>query len=228
MRRQVGYLESRKNSEHNYIEDFIPDVEVYSQIHQDFLCQNDVFSAGAGYEQFDEFILQDALEYAIEGNGVTYVVWNAVGEKELIKKDIVAFFTLSVTAIPYEDRVRVDEDDAIETGVLYDTQICGIPALKIDMFAVNEKYQDLFYEFEGEYLPISAWVMRSIVDYAVDLSNTVLGFKAIFLHALPSAEEFYSTNGFHQIEENMRPFHCIDSELQAMYLALKPVHMNCE
>ena len=59
-----------------------------------------------------------------------------------------------------------------------------------------------------------------------NLSNSVLGFKAILLHSVPEAEEFYKTNGFHFVEVNMKPLHNLDSEYKAMYLTLRKVHMN--
>lgn len=58
-------------------------------------------------------------------------------EKE---REIVAFYTLATTAIPYEDRIRLDEEEAQQRGQEFDSQICGIPALEIKMFAVDEKY----------------------------------------------------------------------------------------
>ena len=94
------------------------------------------------------------------------------------------------------------------------------------MFAVDEQFQDVFYEFEGEDLPISAWVLRNIIDYANTLLDNMIGFKALFLHSLPEAEQFYYSNGFNPVEVNMQPLHCVDSDYKAMYLSLKGVHMN--
>lgn len=50
--------------------------------------------------------------------------------------------------------------------------------------------------FAGLDLPISAWIMRSIIDFAYSLLNEVIGFKALFLHSLPEAENFYVANRF--------------------------------
>ena len=64
------------------------------------------------------------------------------------------------------------------------------------------------------------------MDFAYTLMNETVGFKALLLHSLPEAEGFYEANGFHPVERNMQPLHCIDSEYKAMYLTLKEVHMN--
>lgn len=200
-------------------------MEVYNIEHQDLLSE---FCAGTGYDNFNDFVSEEAVEYANNGDGVTYLVWNIFcGEDDVeIKRDLVAYYTLAATSIPYIDRIRLDEEEAELLGKEFDIQTCGISALEIKLFAVNEKYQDVFYEYKGIELPVSAWVMRSIIDYANSLINMVLGFKAIFLHALPNAEKFYENNGFHPVEVNMKPLHCVDSDYQAMYLSLREVYMN--
>ncbi len=221
-------MAEQNNKVHKRIQNFNPDVMSLEQSHQDFSSEMKLFNAGPDYENFNEFILNEALDYKNIGDGVTYVVWNVIynDSYDEIRREIVSYYTLSATAIPYEDRIRLDEDEARETGEEFDTEICGISAIEIKMFAVNEKYQDVFFSFEGEDLPISAWVIRSIVHLAYSLLNEVVGFKALFLHSLPENEEFYIANGFHTMEINMQPLHGLDSEYTAMYLALKEVHMN--
>lgn len=221
-------MRNENKKEHAHIEYFNPDVTSLEKAHQDFQSYMELFNAGKGYNNFSDFIKDDAVEYKEAGDGVTYVVWNVLYDEDgnEVKRDIVSYYTLAATAIPYEDRIRLDEDERLESGQEFDSQICGISALEIKMFAVDEKFQDMFFEFEGEDLPISAWIMRSIIDYANNLLAEVLGFKAIFLHSLPEAEKFYLSNGFNFVKINMQPLHCLDSEYKPMYLALKDVHMN--
>ena len=88
------------------------------------------------------------------------------------------------------------------------------------MFAINQKYQDVFYKFEDEELPVAVWILKLIIAKAVELSEQCIGFKAVFLHAIEEAESFYLKNGFRRIEYNMEPLHSVDSEFQAMYLPL--------
>lgn len=208
---------------HKHIEYFNPDVVVLSDWHQDFS-----FNTGKGYENFDDFVTEEAVEYAENGDGVTYLIFNVVFDEsgEEVSRELISYYTLSATAIPYVDRIRLDEEEVKKRGVEFSDEIWGIPALEIKMFAVDEKYQDVFFEFEGEDLPIAAWIIRNIVNEAYVLMGTVVGFKALFLHALPNAEDFYHKNGFNSMEINMQPLQCIDSEYKAMYLALKEVHMN--
>lgn len=133
---------------HKHIAHFNPDVMSLEQSHQDFSSEMKHFNAGKGYENFNDFMIEEAVEYKNAGDGVTYVVWNVMYDKNNneIGRDVVSYYTLAATAIPYEDRIRLDEEDAKATGEEFDIEICGISAIEIKMFAVNEKYQDVFFE----------------------------------------------------------------------------------
>lgn len=211
-----------------YIDYFNPDVTRLNDINQDFLNLLKSFDAGDDYKNFNSFLNEDSLEYISEGNGVTYIVWNVQknSEGKEVSRDCVAYYTLSATSIPYEDRIRLEPEESITLGKVYDITICGVPALEIKMFAVNRKYQDLFYTYDGIELPISAWVLNNIIDYAETLIENCIGFKAVFLHSVPEAEEFYKQNGFQPLLKNMQPLHTLDSEYTPLYLSLRSVIIN--
>ena len=215
-----------KNNNHQYIEKFYPDISVLNTDCRDFLFS---FNAGTGNENFNEFLQSEAEEYRLNGNGVTYVIWNTLYNDDMqITKEIVGYFTLSSNAIPYIDRIRLDENEIVENGDEFDEENWGIPVLEIKMFAVNDKYQDVFYNYEEEELPIAAWCLFAIINYAKLLLDSVLGFKALFLHSVPQAESFYLKNGFRDMKINMQPFASVDSDMRPMWLPLKNVHMNYE
>ena len=46
-----------------------------------------LFNAGSGYENFNDFIVSEASEYKNTGDGVTYVVWNILYDKDNIEID---------------------------------------------------------------------------------------------------------------------------------------------
>lgn len=64
------------NKSHDHIDVFNPDVKTLRDSYQDFLFKIKQFDAGNGYQNFNEFISDEAIDYADDGNGVTYVVWN--------------------------------------------------------------------------------------------------------------------------------------------------------
>lgn len=204
---------------HKQIYDFNPDVEVLNTKHQDFLYQ---FDAGEKNFNFTDFIRKDAFNYTENGEGVTYLVFNK-GAKD--KRILIAYYTLSATAIPYNSRIRLDADEQKMFKKEFDEQTWGISSVEIKMFAVDKNYQDTFYTYEDECLPISVWILRSIIDYAYTLIHSIVGIKALFLHSTPKAEKFYLDNNFKKIEKNMYPLQCVDSGLQSMYYALEEIHM---
>lgn len=212
-------------SEHKIITVFNPDVEQLELEHQDFLCD---FDAGDEFQNFNDFIQNDAFEYAEKGDGATYLVFNSIYDNDgnLLNKVLMAYFTLSATSIPYIDRIRLEPEEATVKGKEFDERRCGIPSLEIKMFAVDRNYQDTFYEYEGEFMPISAWILRMIIAYAYNMMKTVVGFKAVFLHSVPTAIEFYRKNFFHNAEKYMEPLYSLDDEYQAMYLSFCKVHIN--
>ena len=78
----------------------------------------------------------------------------------------------------------------------------------------------MFYISEGLGLPVSAWCLRYIVDYARDISTTIMGIQALYLHSVPSAESFYSANGFSYIPHLIHPLYSIDADFRMMWLSL--------
>lgn len=114
------------------IEDFNPDVKVMNFAeHQDFLK---AFNAGDDYFGFNEFVRRDAWDDTLKGEGVTYLVFNTIGDGKKEYKELVAYYTLSVTAIPYIDRIRLDEEERKETGKEFDEETYAIPAIEIKIF----------------------------------------------------------------------------------------------
>lgn len=193
-RKRGDYL-LEKNSRHQYINEFNPDITVLDTDYREDLTD---FDAGIGNENFNVFL----------------------------KKDVVAYFTLAANAIPYIDRIKYEKETS-ESGE-YDEENWGVPVLEIRMFAVNDKYQDVFYTYEERELPVAAWCLLAIVNYANYMLNFVLGFKALFLHSVPDAELFYLKNGFQDMRINMQPFANVDSDMRPMWLPLKDIHMNYE
>ena len=127
------------------------------------------FHAGEGYETFDTYISgKEAESDAKTGAGVTHLIWD-----ELTKttKELVAYFTITATVIPYDD------------GIDKNPRICdlpSIPSLEIKMFAVSEKYQDVLFKANDLDMPVSAWCMQAIIQYADNFSNNIAGIQALF------------------------------------------------
>lgn len=204
-----------------YIQTFNPVVVQANVQHQDYLY---AFNAGDDYKNFNEFIYKEWEEYLENKDGVTFLVFDK--SETTSKKEIVAFYTLCAGAIPYTDRWRIPEEELDESGEEFDEQECGIPSIEIKMFAVTEKYQDCFFVIDGEERPIAAWILHDIICTIESLTASTIAAKAIFLHAIPTAENFYLQNGFNYAHPSMHAFHDVDSEYAPMFLALTKLHIH--
>jgi len=159
-----------------------------------FICGNHYPEAGLA-----DYLENNALDDIRNGNGVTYII------KDNSNNRLIGYYTLEASSLPYFYRDEEDEDYEV---------LCGIPAVKINMFAIDSQYQDLF--FEGK--PISAWILESIISEIYNMSVSGLGIKAIYLRPLPSAEKFYLKNGFTMDEGFFKPFASADDELNVMFM----------
>lgn len=208
-------------SERKYISSFIPEIVLFNA--DVYTADIREFSAGKEHFECAYFLQNDAQKYMEMKEGVTYLIFDVSDSKP---PRLAAFFTLSTSAIPCNSRIRFDPDEAKEKGAEYDEFLCGIPAMQIKMFAVDERYQDTFFMSDGTETLISAYIFTGIMSYLNTLSETVASFSAVYLHSLPNAENFYKKCGFIPAESYMTEFYDPDSEFTFMYRALKEIHIE--
>lgn len=134
---------SNDSGEHNCIKEFKPIIKKLDSVHNDLLLE---FDAGDENFSFNCFIYNEAKGYAESGQGATYIVLNETKDtNEIIHEEVVSYYTLMSTAIPYEDKIKLDPEDSLRCGDEYDVQICGISAVEIKMFAVSKKNVKMYF-----------------------------------------------------------------------------------
>ena len=145
VKRRGDFLGREDKVFHRHIKHFNPDVVVLSDIHQDLQ-----FKAGIGYENFDSFLLKEAREYAENGDGVTYLVFNVLSDEygSEVYRELVSYYTLSATAIPYIDRIRLDEEEVNQKN--------GFNPMKINM----QPLQSIDSEYTAMYLTLKEVYMN--------------------------------------------------------------------
>lgn len=211
----------RNPNKRQYIETFNPVVVQAEAQHQDYLYS---FDAGEKYKNFNDFIQNEWEGYLNDKDGVTFLVFDK--DEKTSDKKLVAFYTLCAGAIPYTDRWFIPEKERNESGEIYDEQECAIPSIEIKMFAVSKNYQDLFFVVDEEERPVSAWILCDIIRMIDDITTSSIAAKAIFLHSIPEAENFYLQNGFTYAQPNMHTYYTFDSEFSPMFLALSELHIH--
>lgn len=81
------------------------------------------------------------------------------------------------------------------------------PAMKIDYFAVSEKYQDMRFpgSDEQEHFYISDAFLCELIRTAINISDVYIGAGYIILYSVPDAVHFYERNRFETFTEYMKP-----------------------
>lgn len=159
------------------------------------LTKNDRFLINAfdsGEFPFNHFLSSEALRDMENGDGVTYLV---VNEKQNGKSDLVAYYTISTGAINIVDRLDFEDEEMPEDEKK--EHYLPISAFMIKMFAVNEKYQDCYFDDRL----ISSLILKNIISELYDMSVNIIGAKRIILCSVPCAVDFYKRNEFQILTE---------------------------
>ena len=166
-----------------------------------------------GEKAFDDFIKKEAINDMISGDGVTYLIINEVN-----KREIVAYYTISSSSIHTIDRYDFEDEDVPQDEKR--EHFSPISAFLIKMFAVNEKYQDTYYNDEL----VASLILKNIIFDLYDMSTSIVGAKRIILCAVENAKKFYKLNKFKEFDGNYTLFDKIDAQDNyPMYLALHNV-----
>ena len=166
-----------------------------------------------GEKAFDDFIKKEAINGMISGDGVTYLIINEVN-----KREIVAYYTISSSSIHTIDRYDFEDEDVPQDEKR--EHFSPISAFLIKMFAVNEKYQDTYYNDEL----VASLILKNIIFDLYDMSTSIVGAKRIILCAVENAKKFYKLNKFKEFDGNYTLFDKIDAQDNyPMYLALHNV-----
>lgn len=198
---------------HKEVEEFTFSISLLEEKHKKLFRD---FNTGSQYPEkgLGDYIKNDAFEDMLSGDGVSYVVLNNDENGEPV--ELVSYFTLVSSAMPCI--YRTEDDDEVYEAVL------GIPAIRIHMFAVSDKYQDVFYKNK----PLAAWIFEAIINIIDEKSKKDTGIKAIYLHALPSSKAFYRKNMMLEAEKYMQPFSGMDDDLDVMYVFIRQVKITHE
>lgn len=196
------------------IEIFKPVIETLSQENESL-----IYNFKVGEKAFDDYIRECAIDDMRIGDGVTYLVINEIELSPTeIKRELVAYYTIASSTIHNVDRFDFEDDEIPENEKR--EHFSPISSFMIKMFAVNEEYQDTF--FEGEL--VASLILKNIIFDLYTMSISVIGAKSIILCAVKKAKRFYSLNNFIELDKTYTLFDKIDAQDNyPMYLALHNV-----
>lgn len=137
----------------------------------------------SGSPEIDKYFRENALS---DPRNVCYAYRNQENG------DIIGLAALCCSGINLDDRKLVEL----------------IPAIKIDYFAVSEKYQDI--EVSGSGNPedryyVSDAFLSLLINEIREITESYIGATHIVLYSVPDAVHFYRRNLFGGFEEYMKP-----------------------
>ncbi len=162
-----------------------------------------------GNVDFNEFLEKDALNSAMNGDGVTYVVIPLDEYEQGVIYTILAFATFSAMALLYEQN----------------HQIMGIPALEIKYFAISKRLHKGEAYIKPYYKYYSTILFEHILAQIYQLSWKNIGFRTIFLRANKQGEKLYRRKSFTDAEGFLIPYSDDDPLGQCVPLML-PIQEN--
>ena len=155
-------------------------VEDYKSL-QPFTCGN---------KKLDNHIHNDVIKNneIVDEDGLYFVF------KENVTKEIIGIVSLAASGIVFE-----------QTNYMH-----VLPAIKIDVLAVDSKYQKMHYDMESElsddpdeHSYFSDEIMGEIIKHCREISDTKALAPYIVLYADVNAYRYYERNGFSDFEEFM-------------------------
>lgn len=142
----------------------------------DFQCENDAIR---------KFIRCESIE---SQENVSYLF------VDINNNIIIGFCSICCTGI---STIEYDIDEQP-----YDT---SLPAVEINFFAIDNRYQKLAFDCESSrYETLSAMLFLRMLKHIFDIASDVVGATHICLYSVPQAVNFYKRCGFSLFEEYMR------------------------
>ena len=178
----------------------------YRQLTELDVSQEVLNSFDCGHPDFNDFIREDAIDMASNGEGVTYLL---VDEAEAEQKNVTSFFafaTIKTTALYYEN----------------DSKLLSESCIEIKYFAIAKSFQRVRTGPRGIEKYYSTVFFENLLMDLYEMSTKVVGFTGIFLRANENGLKLYKRKNFVDATEYMIPFEKDDEfgKCLAMYLPI--------
>lgn len=136
-----------------------------------------------GNKILDNYIHNEIFENS-DRQGLHFMVINNSNE------DVIAFVSLATSGIVFETGIHIEI----------------LPSIKIDVIAVDKKYQKMpYYEDMGDdHCYLSDLIMASVIGHIRKIDEEYALVDYIVLYADKDAERYYERNGFGYYSEYMK------------------------
>lgn len=155
-------------------------------ISQDVLCKFD-----CKHPDFNDFLINDAIKFASDGHGVTYILIDAREEEKDITA-IFAFSTIKASALYYIER-------DLKTTF-------SVSCAEIKYFAIHRSFQKVSVGKLGIEKYYSTAFFEMLLIDLYELSTKTIGFEGIFLRANENGEKLYRRKNFVDATQYIIPY----------------------
>lgn len=174
----------------------ITDVHVSQDVLQKFDCK---------HPDFNDFLVNDAINDMSEGKGVTYILIDEDEVKTEVST-IFAFATLRATSLYYQK----------------DNMLCNVPCAEIKYFAISRFFQKATCGDKGTEKYYSTVFFEELLSDLYVMAIEVLGFTGIFLSSNESGVKLYKRKKFLDASDYIIPYDEDDKlgKCKPMYLPI--------
>lgn len=165
----------------------------YVELNNASVSQDVLKRFNCGHPDFNDFLINDAIEYSSNGNGVTYVL---VDKKEYENKTIsviFAFATIQSTALQYHD-------------VIDNKKIYSISGIELKYFAIAKKFhKQIAYGVDPDKY-YSTIFFECLLEDIYEMSTKIIGFQVVFLRANENGVKLYRRKKFIDATDYIIPY----------------------
>jgi len=158
---------------------------VYTELARAKISQNVLRKFNCGHSDFNDYLVEDAVDKSADGMGVTYVLVDKAECENGTISTIFAFATIQAMSLHY----YLDEPS--------DTKLYSIPCVEIKYFAIPKRFQKVnawSLDATGKYY--STIFFEWLLEELYRISTSVIGFQMIFLRANENGEALYRRKKF--------------------------------
>lgn len=165
----------------------------YVELNSACVSQDVLQGFDCGHPDFNDFLVDDASECSVNGDGVTYIL---VDKKEYEDKKIstiFAFATIQSTSLQYYDVENCEK-------------LCSISGVEIKYFAISKKLQKLTAYLIDPNKYYSTIFFEWLLADLYEMSTKTIGFQMIFLRANEKGEKLYRRKKFVDATKYIIPY----------------------
>ena len=163
----------------------------YVKLDSKYVSRDVLQTFDCGHPDFNEFLVDDAINFSDDGKGVTYILVDSNESENKKITSIFAFATIQTASLQFGD----DEE-----------RLRSIPSVEIKYFAIAKRLQKQIAWTINRDKYYSTLFFEWLLSDLYYMSTAVVGFQALFLRANKRGEKLYRRKHFIDATQYSIPF----------------------